>query len=45
MPYHKSRKTENQQNKSSILEKTIEAKPKKQADCPPSLNGISKNES
>ncbi|MDQ0091483.1 hypothetical protein J2T12_004920 [Paenibacillus anaericanus] len=45
MPHHKARKTENQQNKSSILEETIEVKPKKQADLPPSLNQISKNES
>lgn len=45
MPHHKARKTENQQNKSSILEKSREPKPKKQAEYPPSLNGISKNES
>ncbi|MGG3455205.1 hypothetical protein [Paenibacillus rhizolycopersici] len=44
MPHHKARKTENQQNKSRLMEPTVAAKPKKQADYPPSLNEISKNE-
>lgn len=44
MPHHKARKTENRQNKSSILEQTDAAKPKKQADYPPNLNEITKNE-
>jgi hypothetical protein len=45
VPHHKARKTENQQNKSSIMEPSIAAKPKKQAEVAPNLNGISKNES
>ncbi|MCT2195281.1 hypothetical protein U9M73_21620 [Paenibacillus phoenicis] len=45
MPHHKARKTENQQNKSSLMEPSIAAKPKKQAEYAPNLNGISKNES
>ncbi|GJM69476.1 hypothetical protein HMSSN036_16920 [Paenibacillus macerans] len=44
VPHHKARDTENRQNKSSILEKTVAAKPKKQADYPPNLNEIAKNE-
>ncbi len=45
MPNHKARKTENQQNKSSILEESKTLKPKKAADYVPSLNEIPKNES
>ncbi|WP_422659762.1 hypothetical protein ACK8P5_04350 [Paenibacillus sp. EC2-1] len=45
MPHHKARKTENQQNKSSILEESQTLKPKKAHDYVPSLNGIPKQES
>lgn len=45
MPHNKAKKTENRQNKSSILEETIELKPNKQANYPPSLNEIPKQES
>lgn len=45
MPNHKARKSENQQNKSSILEESKTLKPKKAADYVPSLNEITKNES
>ncbi|WP_170307991.1 hypothetical protein [Paenibacillus dakarensis] len=45
MPHHKARKTENQQNKSSILEESKTLKPKKANDYVPSLNEISKQES
>ncbi|GAB6928808.1 hypothetical protein JCM10914A_27910 [Paenibacillus sp. JCM 10914] len=45
MPKHKARKTENQQNKSSILEESKTLKPTKAADYVPSLNEISKEES
>jgi len=45
MPHHKARKTENQQNKSSILEESIAPKPKKQWERPASLNEIPKQES
>lgn len=45
MPHHKPRKTENQQNKSSILEESKTLKPHKANDYVPSLNEISKQES
>lgn len=45
MPYHKPRKTENQQNKSSFIEESKTLKPKKAEDYVPSLNEIPKNES
>lgn len=45
MPHHKARKSENQQNKSSILEESKTLKPKKAEDYVPSLNEIPKNES
>ncbi|WP_199794867.1 hypothetical protein [Paenibacillus faecalis] len=45
MPHHKPRKSENQQNKSSIMEESKTLKPKKAEDYVPSLNEISKQES
>ncbi|GIP52872.1 MULTISPECIES: hypothetical protein [Paenibacillus] len=45
MPHNKAEKTQNRQNKSSILEESISLKPKKQAEYPPSLNEIPKQES
>ncbi|WP_200901486.1 hypothetical protein [Paenibacillus sp. DMB20] len=45
MPYHKPRKAENQQNKSSILEESKTLKPRKADDYVPSLNEIPKQES
>lgn len=45
MPHHKPRKTENQQNKSSILEESMTLKPRKAKDVVPSLNQIPKRES
>lgn len=45
MPHNKAEKTQNRQNKSSIMEESIPLKPKKQAEYPPSLNEIPKQES
>ncbi|WP_199909969.1 hypothetical protein [Paenibacillus sp. CAA11] len=45
MPYHKPRKLNNQQNKSSVMEETQALRPKKQAESPPNLNEIPKQES
>ncbi|WP_337926741.1 hypothetical protein [Paenibacillus caui] len=42
MPYHKPRKNDNKQNRSSIMEEARETKPNKQADYPPSLNEVPK---
>ncbi|MEF2967824.1 hypothetical protein V3851_18500 [Paenibacillus sp. M1] len=45
MPHNKAEKTQNRQNKSSILEETVPLKPNKQREFPPSLNEIPKQES
>ncbi|WP_334074959.1 MULTISPECIES: hypothetical protein [Paenibacillus] len=45
MPHNKAEKTQNRQNKSSIMEEHIALKPKKQAEYPPNLNEIPKRES
>ncbi|NMO97409.1 hypothetical protein [Paenibacillus lemnae] len=45
MPFHKPRKSENQQNKSSILEESKTLKPQKAQHVVPSLNEIPKQES
>ncbi|GAA0136866.1 hypothetical protein YSY43_37070 [Paenibacillus sp. YSY-4.3] len=42
MPHHKSTKIRDRQNKSSIMEETIEPKTEKQAKKPPSLNEVPK---
>ncbi|MBP2000893.1 hypothetical protein J2Z69_001924 [Paenibacillus shirakamiensis] len=42
MPEHKPKKISNQKNDASILEEPLISKPKKQAELPPSLNGIPK---
>ncbi|GIP23003.1 MULTISPECIES: hypothetical protein [Paenibacillus] len=42
MPHHEPRKINNQKNNSSIMEEPTQAKPKKQNERPPSLNGVPK---
>ncbi|MEO2205603.1 hypothetical protein ABGV42_17865 [Paenibacillus pabuli] len=45
MPHNKSEKIHNQQNKDSIREESIGARPTKAGKRVPSLNGIPKQES
>ncbi|GFN32335.1 hypothetical protein [Paenibacillus xylaniclasticus] len=42
MPYNKSRKINNQHNEASLKEEERTPKERKQAERPPSLNGINK---
>lgn len=42
MPYNKSKKINNQHNEASLKEEAQTSKASKQAERPPSLNGINK---